>query len=66
MLEVKDGKILNKRTIDPIKKTLSQLGYEAYFGNTNYSRYEIKLVPKEKLISQYRANIKVLMYLIKL
>lgn len=58
MLEVKDGKILNKRTIDPIKKTLSQLGYEAYFGNTNYSRYEIKLVPKEKLISQYRAKYK--------
>ena len=58
VLEVKDGKILNKRIIDPIKKTLSQLGYDAYFGNTNYSRYEIKLVPKEKLISQYRAKYK--------
>lgn len=31
VLEVKDGKILNKRTIDPIKKTISQLGYEAFF-----------------------------------
>lgn len=58
VLEVKDGKILNKRIIDPIKKTLSQLGYDAYFGNTNYSRYEIKLTPKEKLISQYRVEYK--------
>ena len=58
VLEAKDGKILNKKTIDPIKKTLSQLGYDAYFGNTNYSRYEIKLVPKEKLTSQYRVKYK--------
>lgn len=29
-----------------------------FFENTNYSRYEIKLVPKEKLISQYRVNYK--------
>lgn len=58
VLEVKDGNILNKRTIDPIKKTVSQLGYEAYFGNINYSRYEIKLIPKEKLISQYRVKYK--------
>lgn len=58
ILKVKDGKILNKKTIDPIKKIISQLGYEAYFGNTNYSRYEIKLVPKEKLISQYRVKYK--------
>lgn len=58
VIEVKDGNILNKRTIDPIKKTISQLGYEAYFGNINYSRYEIKLIPKEKLISQYRVKYK--------
>ena len=58
VLEVKGGKILNKKTIDPIKKTISQLGYEAFFENINYSRYEIKLVPKEKLISQYRVKYK--------
>lgn len=58
ILEVKDGKILNKRTIDPIKKTIGQLGYDAYFENYNYSKYEIKLVPREKLISQYRIKYK--------
>ena len=35
VLDSHDGKILNKRIIDPIKKTISQLGFDAYFENTN-------------------------------